>query len=233
MTASTSLQEAVNRQRRAIAAVRGGEVQVPPELRARTALAQEQTARSPRLSAPVAIAAAVLVIGVFAAVALSLPGDIAPGATIVQAARLGSRPATLPPPDQDPQRPALLTDPAGGLAFPDFQATFGWVPAGRRLDRLGDRQVATVFYQRGDRRLAYSIVLGPRLPPPVATTDEVRQGVRIRLFLAHDRAVLTFVRRGRTCLISEARPEAGTDPEVDAEELFTLAGWRGKRQVRF
>lgn len=227
VAASPAQQEAVARQRRAISLLRGAERRAPEELRSRIRRGVLDPApRRRRIAAAVAAAAGLAVAGGLG-LALTLPGEIEAGPTIVQAAELASRPATSPPPSADPQRPAALGPTVGGLAFPNWGPAFGWVATGLRRDRLGDRQVTTVFYEKPGRRLAYSIVVGPPLPPPVATTDEVLEGIRVRSFLAADRAVLTFLREGRTCLLSEDRPD------VDVDELFRLAGWRGDGQLRF
>lgn len=220
VAASPELQAQVAEQRRAISAARGAEVTAPVALRARVADLRHQRAsqrRGLRLALGSGLAGGAVAAGL--ALALTLPGDLAGGPTIVQAAELSLRPPAASAPAQDDARPGLLRESTGGVPYPYWEDRFGWRASGARTDRLGDRLVTTVFYQRGARRIGYSIVKGARLPPPVATTDRIVEGVRLRSFLAEGRQVVTWVRDGRTCILS--------GEGVGMETLFALAGWRG------
>ncbi len=224
--ASPALRDALERQRRAVDAVRRAQVGARPRLHARVhAARREGTARRRRvrLVAGGALAAVLAAAGLVAA--LALPGNVPAGPTIVQAAELSLRPDTAPPPKQSSDEPQLLGQSAAGLEYPYWEDRFGWEAGGSRTDRLGDRRITTLFYQRAGQRIGYSIVDGPRLAPPAATTDKVVQGVRLRSFLADGRQVVTWVRDGRTCILSGSG--------VSMQMLFDLAGWRGGGEVRF
>jgi hypothetical protein len=223
---SPALLAAVAEQQRAIAAVRGAHVPAPDELRERVReLRAENEPR--RRRARLAITGALAAGGALAAavLALALPGDIAPGPTVVDAADLSRLPATEPPPARSQTRPQLLAASVGPVAYPYWGGRFRWRATGMRTDRLGDREVTTVFYESGARRLGYSIVAGPRLAPPVATTDRIVDGMRLRSFLANGRPVVTFLRGGLTCVVSGRY--------VDVETLFAMTAWRGGGQVKF
>ena len=226
MAGSPALLAAVAEQQRAIAAVRGAHVPAPDELRER--VRELRAANEPRRRrARVAISGALAAAGVLVAavLALALPGDIAPGPTIVDVADLSRLPATEPAPARSRTRPQLLEASVGAIAYPYWAGRFGWRATGMRTDRLGDRQVTTVFYESGARRVGYSIVAGRRIAPPVATTDRIVDGMRLRSFLANGRPVVTFLRGELTCVVSGRY--------VDADTLFAMTAWRGGGQVRF
>ena len=54
----------------------------------------------------------------------------------------------------------LLQLSVDGVPFPAFSQAFGWQATGAREDTLADRRAATVFYEHGGRRIAYTIVSG-------------------------------------------------------------------------
>jgi hypothetical protein len=89
---------------------------------------------------------------------------------------------------------------------------------GTRSDRLGPRVVKTVYYESAGRRVGYSIVGGPRLPPPSQGSDHVVAGVRLRSFTADGQRSVTWVRDGRTCVLSGRG--------VDVATLLSLAAER-------
>lgn len=249
---ASDLDDLAAEQRRAIEAVRALEVRSPSLLRARIALLRagrkpprrrrryarprrrlrpatnrgrsrvgSSPARRRRVLALSGLGA--VVAGIVAA--LALPGAVAPGLTIVEAADRTLAGPTAPPPPRGVRYPNLLIGAAGGVRFPFLEESFGWRAIGTRSDLRGDHRLMTVTYEQGRQRLGYTIVVGARLPPPAATTDQVERAVRLRFFLAGGRPVLTFVRDGRTCILSGAG--------LSMEELVTLGGWRGDGQVRF
>jgi len=107
-------------------------------------------------------------------------------------------------------RPATAIAPPGtqidGIKFPAFE---GWRKAGTRTDRIEGRDTRTVFYERGGRRIAYTIVAGAALEPPL---DAMPAPGDVLSFARGDRQVVTWEENGRTCVLSG---------EVDAA---TLAG---------
>jgi hypothetical protein len=110
------------------------------------------------------------------------------------------------------------------VRFPNYATKFGWRARGTRTDEIGGRATRTVFYGRGGRTVAYTIVGGDRLPAP-AGRAAAREGVQLISFRSSGRTAVTWVRQGHTCVLS------GTG--VDADTLLTLASWKGKGAVRF
>ena len=112
-----------------------------------------------------------------------------------------------------------------GVAFPNYVAKFGWRAAGARADTLDGRATRTVFYDRGARRIAYTIVSGRALPAPDGARRAVREGTELRFAARAGTTLVTWVRGGRTCVLS------GRD--VPTRELLDLAGWKGQGAVAF
>ena len=126
---------------------------------------------------------------------------------------------TIPRPATD----KLLDRRAAGLPFPDWSQQSGWRATGARTDTLDGRRMTTVFYATGARRIAYTIVGGAALDEP-GGRDKVVEGTPVRLVRAGQPALVTWLRRGHTCVLS-----ATADPET----LRKLAGWKGKGAVAF
>lgn len=174
-----------------------------------------------------ALAVAVAALAGAALVAASvavLPGDT-PRPTIERLAALATRPAAEPAPDREPGTVSLLALAVDGVHYPDWRRSYGWRPVGARVDRIGGRRAATVFYARGGRRIGYTIVAGPALPAPAGSLRTVREGTELRTFTASGRPVVTWRRKGRTCILSGERVTAGL--------LSELAAWEGAGSVRF
>lgn len=144
------------------------------------------------------LAAAVLAAVV--AAALLIPGGTPGAPSISAAASLASRGSTLTAPGPDPTAPYLLSARVENLHFPNWEEqSAGWVAVGARVDRLGNRDVTTVYYQRGHHTVAYSIVSTPEL----ASTG-------VRTFMHNGRTVFTWRENGHTCLLSGVGVPAST-----------------------
>jgi anti-sigma factor RsiW len=104
-------------------------------------------------------------------------------------------------------RPATA-QPAGteqidGLRFPQPR---DWHAVGSRTDTVEGRATRTVFYERGGRRIAYTIVSGPALDSTA------------RRWLRDDgRAGFVWVRDGHTCVVSGA---------VERDVLAQAVAWQ-------
>jgi hypothetical protein len=134
---------------------------------------------------------AIAVVAVVAAVLL-IPGGTPGSPSIAAAAALAARGPTLNPPEPEPTRTYLLTARVEDLHFPNWQEQQqGWDAVGARTDRLGNRDVTTVYYRRGDQKIAYSIVSTPELP----TTG-------VKTFMQNGRTVFTWRESGHTCVLS-------------------------------
>jgi anti-sigma factor RsiW len=194
-------------------------VSAPSSLRERVDAAPRARASSRRRRALVPAVAA-LAAAALAAV-LVLPSGTPGAPSVVEAAALGQRPAVEPAPR--PATAKLLDRRAAGLPFPDWAEKFGWRAAGARTDTLAGRRMTTVFYAKGAQRIAYTIVDGAALDEPDGS-DRVVEGTRVRLVRARQPALVTWQRRGHTCVLS------GT---ADPETLRKLAAWKGKGAVEF
>ena len=194
--------------------VAAASVEAPFELRRRVdALAAARPRRRWRPFAALAGAGAVA-----AAVLVLLMSGGAPSVGDVLDAAGGSPAAAI-----SPAGGPLLDDEVEGVRFPDYRAKFGWRAVGRRTDELDGRDVTTVFYERGGRRVRYSIVAGEALAEPDGEDVEV-EGTRLRRIGGGN--AVTWRRQGHTCVM------AGS-PGVSAATVAELAGWKAKGEVPF
>jgi hypothetical protein len=218
---SPELRELLDEQRRAIAHVQAFDVPAPAGLR--TQLRRETpTRRRAPLRLVAALGAAVVIVAIAAFV---LRGAGSGDPTVIAAAGLAQRgPATAAPPPQR-REPRLLAAEASGVSFPNYAAKFGWRAVGARADTLDGRATRTVFYGRDARRIAYTIVSGRTLSAPDGARRAVREGTELRFVDRAGTILVTWVRGGRTCVLSGRG--------VPARELLALAGWKGQGAVAF
>jgi hypothetical protein len=173
--------------------------------------------RRPRAAGYGALAGAIAAVAV--AVVLLLPGGAPGSPSVSQAAGLALRGPSAPAPAPDPEDPrAKLADWFQEVYFPNWSATLGWRPVGMRRDRLDGRPTTTVYYQRRDGLVAYTIVGAPALPPPSGPLTRLN-GFELRAFSLAGRTVVTWRRAGHTCVLSAAA-------RVPVGVLEQLAGWR-------
>jgi hypothetical protein len=156
---------------------------------------------------------AVLTAVVIALVTTLGGGGIA-GPSIAQAAALAARGPALAAPGPDPSAPSqLLAAHVGDLQFPNWNSEGGWHSSGKRVDRIGNRTVTTVYYTANGHRIAYSIVSAPALGglnthgDPYATLS--RNG----------RTVIVWEQNNHTCVLSAVG--------VSAPRLWKLAAATG------
>jgi hypothetical protein len=226
---SPQLSAILAEQRRAVAAVRAANasVEAPVGLRAgiereRRGLGSTRSRRRFMLASGVATAVAAAAIIAFLVIPAGTPG--AP--SVVEAAALTDEPAEGPAPGPKPGAPALLDASIQGLPYPNWDANFQWAATGERSDKLGARDATTVFYEREGERLGYTIVSGDALPAPRNSKRTVYDGVEFHEFRQNGRLVVTWLRNGRTCVMS-------ADDRVKREVLLNLAAWKGKGKVPF
>ena len=143
-------------------------------------------------------AATILAAAIVAAVLL-IPGSSPITPQVSAAAALATRGAAAPAPALDPTASYRLTARVGSLHFPNWEEHRGWRAVGSRTDRLGNRDVMTVYYARDGRTIAYSIVSSPALGSPGHRT-----------FMLHGRTVVTWRERDHTCLLSGSGVPAAT-----------------------
>ena len=222
---SPELEPLLAEQRRAVSAIRGVSVSAPLALRGRIEAARRRGHRRPRRSRWTATvpAAAVGAAAAVTGVLLALPAG-GPGApSVVSAATLGSRPATGPAPASRPGSHVLRMQ-AYGVVYPNWSRGYQWRPTGMRVDGVGDRTATTVFYRRGSRTIAYTIVSGQTLAVPPASRGVITNGVALHVFTFGGRNAVTWTRLGHTCVLSGAVP---------GQALRELAAWHDHGQVQF
>ena len=217
VAAAPALRVEVERQRSAVVALRSVALAAPAGLRARVA-AERDRARRPARRRRTALGGALAGAVASGALALTLASPGGPGApTVVEASELANRPATQAAPA--PGRPNWLTVDAFGLAFPDWAKGFGWRATGVRRDEIDGRDAVTVFYAKDGRRVGYTILSGDLLEVPTDAGSAIRAGTRLRYVRAFGRTVVTWPRRGYTCILSAAG--------VERDVLLELAAWKG------
>ncbi|HUA71000.1 MAG TPA: hypothetical protein VMA96_07965 [Solirubrobacteraceae bacterium] len=218
---SGELQSRLRDQRRAVDAVRAhAGVGAPPALRLRRPVLAVPGRHRPRL----------LGVGVAGALgalvwALAAIGGGQAGLTVADAATLAARPAIAKvpePPDDHATLPHLR---AAGLPFPYWEDRFGWKATGVRNDDVDGRALTTVFYRNQGRRIAYTIVPGTRLPGAPGAETIRRSGIVVHASTDNRRLIVTWLRRGHTCVLS------GTGVRLDT--LLELAVWRSHGAVPY
>jgi hypothetical protein len=216
---SPELVQALDEQRQAVNLVRTAtaDVQAPAGLRERIAAQRQGSSRGFQWRPSFAGALAVGIAAAVVLIALLLPSGTPGAPGFSAAAALAVRPAVGPAPSPDPQDHRRLEQTVGYEYFPNWSRAVGGRPTGQRVDRLGNRQAVTVFYEWHGRQLAYTIVGAPALTPPGARPVSVN-GISIRAVKLNGREVVTWRRGDHTCILS-ARG-------VPESRLTRLAGWK-------
>jgi len=215
---SPELQAVLAEQRRALVAIRRRDEAAPARLHARVqALRRERSTPARRFGLAAGLAAAAAAVAL--ALVLAIPGG---GPTVGDAAAFASRESTAPAPPPYREHPTLLRPDTREIPYPNWQRAFGWKAVGKRTDRLDGRKATTVFYARDGERVAYTIVAGKALAKP-GDHRTVRKGTELRTLTADGRLVVTWRRRGHTCVLSGA----------SRRELLQLAAWKGGGTVPY
>jgi len=188
-----------------------GRVRAPDALRAR--LAGERPARRSGRGRRAALAAACAAAAAVVVLILALPGGAPAGPSVADAADAALAAPQGPRPARVPGHDALAVS-QGGVAFPWWQQAFGWRAVGAADERVGARDVTTVWYRDGrGRRLGYAIVAGAALDVP----GHARRVGRFAVLQRDGATVAIWERGGHTCVLAAH--------DVDATELMRLAAW--------
>ena len=180
---------------------------------------QRVHARRRAILAGVLAGAAALALVLVLALGSSTSGGPTAPPTVVQAAALGLRPATLAAPEENPHARGQLAIANAGIAYPYWGQRFGWQSAGVRTDRLGGRTVTTVFYTSPHgRRIGYAIVAGPALAQPNGAHIAVWRGTRFYVLHPRGATMVTWRRADHTCILIATG--------VSVKTLLTLANWQ-------
>jgi hypothetical protein len=225
IAASPALAAAFERQQTAGAALRGLDLAAPAGLRARIEAEGRRPAarvRRRRLSIAGGLAAAAAAAALLAVVVLPSSST---EPSLAATAMLSDRPATQATVAVDDANPKLLAASYHGVPFPNLADQFGWRQAGSRSDELDGRDTMTVFYERGGRRIGYTIVAGKPISPPQNANGANVNGVALHSTADGTRQIVTWMRGGKTCVLS------GKD--VSTQDLLALASWKGEGAVPF
>ena len=221
VAASGELQARLREQRRAIDAVRG-----VSGGRASLALRIRRRALAPA-ARPWPRGLGLVLAGALGALAWTLAtlGGGQGVLTVATAATIAARPATAvvnEPPDGAATLPRVR---AAGLPFPYWEDAFGWRAAGVRWDDVGGRTLTTIFYRSHGRRIAYTIVPGTSLAAGDGARTITRGGVVVHVAVDGPQRILTWLRRGHTCVL--------TATGVPLDALLRLAAWRSHGAVPY
>jgi len=204
---SPRLRALLAEQQRALAVTAGRHERAPGRLAEQVRSLRPPTRRRRRGVAAIALAGAVAV-GVLAVV-LALPAGEPDAPSLASAAALSNR---------GPEAAAPDGARGAGLRYPDWAGDYGWRVGGIRMDRIGDRRAATLFYSRDRRRVGYTIVSKPPLSPPGDSLRVMRGGRAFHRVDLGGKTLIVWERRGRTCILSGRG--------VPAQTLLNLASAR-------
>jgi hypothetical protein len=224
LAGSATLRAALDGQRSAVAALHGLDVTAPASLRQGLEAKRRSTPARPRrrLALKTSLAGAAAAIALTVVLAL---GTGSGGPTVVEAARLFDLPATRASVPVDQANRKLLAASVDGVPFPNLHADFVWKQAGERSDELEGRSARTVYYTRDGQRIGYTILAGEAIGPPAGARQKVQNGVRLSSVTENGRAIVTWLRGGRTCVLS--------GKGVSAKDLREVASWKGDGAVPF
>ena len=221
---SPELAAALAQQRQAVSILRQAvaETEAPLALRERLERDRARLAKPRRRRRIFAVATA----GSLAAVAVlavmvGLSGGPG-GPSVAEAAELGAKPPTATVSAASPQ---LLDVEQSGVAFPNWEAKFGWRAVGKRVDDLDGRTATTVYYRKGANRIAYTIVSGRALGDPDNFAQFTLNGVELKVFSTGNPKDVTWLRQGHSCVM--------TGKGVTTAKMLELASWKGLGKVAF
>jgi hypothetical protein len=167
-----------------------------------------------------------LAAGVAAILAVAIVVALGGGESrVVQAAELSLRPSTEPAPPTNLDRPAVVERSFAGVTFPAWSGKFGWRTVGARSDELDGRETVTVYYRHTHHRIGYTVIAGRPVEPPDDAETLNAGGVELHRFRLGLQDVVTFVRNGRTCVLS--------GDVHDPDTLVKLASWKGVGSITF
>jgi hypothetical protein len=161
-----------------------------------------------------------------AAIAIALAvivGTGASGPTLSDAAAFTLKPALGPAPGHSFD--GTLDLEVDGVPYPYWQDEYGWHATGSRIDKIDGRQATTVFYSKGSRRIGYTIVTGKPVDVPGSAKVTVRHGTRFRSVPFRGATVLTWERRGHSCILSGIN--------VSGARLLKLAAWKDAGELPY
>jgi hypothetical protein len=220
---SPELSALLAEQRGAVTALRALDDSAPMALRERIESMRERKAPQRRVRR-FGLVGGLTTAGACVAVALAvIVGSGASGPTLSQAAAFTLKPALGPAPGHSFDG-ALDLD-VDGVPYPYWQDDFGWKAAGSRVDTIHGRDATTVFYRKGKHRIGYTIVTGKPVSVSSSATVVVRHGIRFQSVPYRGATVVTWVRKGHSCILSGLH--------VSGAQLLRLAAWEDAGELPY
>lgn len=165
----------------------------PQHLRRRIDAMSRRRRRPLRVLVPAGglIVASAIALGLW----LGLPGDRPGGPTLAQAAAVGAQPISYSPPPRQTSTPGETQRYArfAQVRFPP--GLRGWHFEGWRIARLNGRRILTIYYDRGDDEVSYSVAATPVLRGQRPGFDS---------FALAGRTVVSWRESAHSCLLSSA-----------------------------
>lgn len=221
---SPELSALLAEQRRALDAIGGLEDRAPMALRERVEALRERSApkrrRARRYGLTGVLTTAAAGVAVVLAVILAAGAG---GPTLSQASAFTLKPATGPAPGHTFDGTLNLN--VDGVPYPYWKDDFGWKASGSRVDKIDGRTATTVFYRKGKSRIGYTIVSGEPVSVSGSPSVTVRHGTRFRSVLLHGSTVLTWERKGHSCILS--------GENMSRTQLLKLAAWKDAGELPY
>lgn len=144
--------------------------------------------------------------------ALALPGGTPGGPSLAAAASLALRgPVAAAPGHSADDPPRTIDAQVGNLYFPNFAHAVGM-----RKDRIDGHTAITVYYEPRGQEIAYTILTTP--PLTVAGHGQNVRGTLLHELTLHGRSVVTWTKRGHTCIVSSTTVSTSGLAEYAAAE---------------
>jgi hypothetical protein len=214
---SPELSAMLAEQRRTLTAVRGLDDQAPMALRERIESMRERGVPKRKRVRSFGLIGALTTAAACVAVALAvIVGSGAGGPTLAKASAFTLQPSTGPAPSHSFDGTLNLN--IDGVPYPYWQDEYGWKASGSRVDKVDGRTATTVFYSKGNKRIGYTIVTGKPVKLPGSADMTVRKGITFHMAPLHGATVLTWERRGHSCILSGFN--------VGKQQLLKLAAWK-------
>jgi anti-sigma factor RsiW len=221
---SPELSAMLAEQRRVLDAIGGLEDRAPMALRERVEALRERSAPKRRRTRRYGVAGALTTAAAGLAVVLAMIlAAGAGGPTLSQASAFSLKPATGPAPGHSFD--GTLDLDVDGVPYPYWKDDFGWTATGSRLDKIDGRTATTVFYRKGKSRIGYTIVTGKPVSVSGSPSVTVRDGTRFRSVLLHGSTVVTWERKGHSCVLSGVN--------MSRTQLLKLAAWKDAGELPY
>jgi hypothetical protein len=221
---SPELSALLAEQRRALEIIGGLEDRAPMALRERVEALRERSAPKRRRTRRYGVVGALTTAAAGLAVVLAVIFAAgAGGPTLSEASAFTLKPATGPAPDHVFDGTLNLN--VDGVPYPYWKEDFGWTATGSRVDKIDGRTATTVFYRKGKQRIGYTIVTGKPVTMSGSPSVAVRDGTRFRSVALHGSTVLTWERKGHSCILS--------GKNLSRAQLLKLASWKDAGELPY